>query len=430
MGALVLVLALGVAAAPAMISDQKAARLLDDAWVSDGHRGFFIDGAGSARTPAFSLYETLWQLRLARRAGRDSDGVKPAQVQVWIGGALDGNLTASHLPSIAQIYYAVEILRQVGAPIDRPRVARALERLRSGGRYRSNVDSRTPDWGSTSLAMRICMTLGLPIPPAVAREAKEALAHLETVTASDLGRAISLLEIAGQLRQRRVAPLLRAAAALLATVRPDAVWLSYRASLRGVATRLSVSLPPIGDDLCGAVLNAEGGVSLPGERSSDAQASFYASVLGCRVSLPASPHARGGWPTPAAVAGSLAASTAAARVAARLGRLGSFASPLAAQVREHWLRQWLGARNRKPEDEANLRILAPRISAALDREIQASLPPRSTLAAVARPSAEPSMMCAETKGERSALDYLPLRVLALILACQRHEYDDLFPISF
>src|SRR5688572_13884000 len=86
-------------APPLQITENEIRELLADAWVVDGKRGFFIDGAHSTRRPAFSLYDTHWQLQLARKSGRDS-GVKTTSMQVWLASALDGKMRPSGLPAV------------------------------------------------------------------------------------------------------------------------------------------------------------------------------------------------------------------------------------------------------------------------------------------------------------------------------------------
>jgi hypothetical protein len=338
---------------PFAISTAQARSLLLDSWVSDGTRGFFVDGALSPSQPAFSLYDTRWELMLAGRSGRGTAGLSRSSVAGWIGGALDGRMGASGLPVIGQLDYAVAILSLVKAPVDRAEVATTLGRLLSDGRYRADTRVPAPDWGSTAIAVGIETQLGLPVPAQVVARARAALAALSprSVTAASVIDTVSLLQIAAALDARHVvtvpaahlAGLVSAAEAGLSPAPPGAgataAWLAAQVSLRAAAARLHAPLPALKPSSCQGILDSSGAVRLPGQPMADPQATLDAATLGCRgVRPPPIPaHSRAGWPSAQAVADSLAASTAAARAARTVGVLDRYAASLRNQISTVWL---------------------------------------------------------------------------------------------
>ena len=316
------------------------AALLRDSWVSDGTRGFFIDGAHGTASPAFSLYDTYWQLRLG-----GGNGVSAAAVAGWLNGDLDAGTNTSGLPAIVALDYAVSTLTLLHAPVDAGRVRTGLERLRQGGLYRQDLTAGAPDWGSTAVAVRLLTRLALPVPTEVTAATAAALAAGRAPTP---GAMVALLETVADLSAGgpagppppAVGALARAVEDTLAPATPDAAWLSAQYALRRAAAALHLGVPPIDRTACAAVVGADATVRLPGQNSGDPQATFYARELGCTGGrTPAvPPHAPAGWPTRAAVDGAPAASAAALRVADRLGLGGGYRPALARQLRDVWLR--------------------------------------------------------------------------------------------
>jgi hypothetical protein len=437
-----------------MIAADEVRALLLDSWVTDGRRGFFVDGAHSAANPPFSLYDTLWQLRLGQHAGQGSAGLSPASVQAWIGGALDGRLDGSGLPAIAQVDYAVQTLGLVGAPVDQRRVARTLNRLRSDGRYRTSVSAGDPDWGSTALAVRIQTQLGLPVAPEVITCAAQALKS-QALKSQGIGPAaapsfmhvISLLQIAGDLSAQvrptvpgqTLAGLIRAVDRRLSSTRADAVWLAQKVSLRRAATQLGVEVAPVGPGSRAQVIHSDGRVTLPRYTDPEPQATCYALELGCHgVQIPSVPaHSRAGWPDHNATAKGVGVSAAAMRAAGevRMDRL--FAEPLQRQIREVWLpaiRHALPARTVGARvNHMNLRILAALIGGPVAQDVDDALP-----ASGGQQDNDAAMLldlcatdhCAETGNDAHGLDYLPMSTLAIMLAGQRRAHGERFPITF
>lgn len=369
------------------ISAAEVRTLLLDSWVTDGRRGFFVDGAHSTANPPFSLYDTLWQLRLCQRCGQGTAGLSPASVQAWIGGALDGRMDSSGLPAIAQVEYAAQTLDLVGAPVDRQRVARTLDRLRRGGGYCTSVSAAQPDWGSTALAVRIQVQLGLPVPSQVVADAAQSL-NSHAVAPASLAQVISLLQIAGELGTQlggavpaqTLAGLVHAADRTLSGARVDAAWLALNASLRRAAAQLAVTIAPVSPGSCTQLVDRDGSVTLPGQPAPDPQATFYSLELGCRGvrTPPLSAHSRAGWPNHNAVAGSVGASAAAMRVAREVRLDCLFANALQHQTREVWLPAMQHEASPRTVgtqiDQVNLRILAALIGEHLARDVDNALP--------------------------------------------------------
>jgi hypothetical protein len=434
---------------PPMITADEIRALLFDSWITDGRRGFFVDGAHSTTSPPFSLYDTLWQLRLGQYAGQDTAGLSPVSVQAWISGALDGRLDGSGLPAIAQVEYAVQTLDIVGAPVDQRRVARTLDRLRSGGRYRTNALAGEPDWGSTALAVRIQTQLGLPVAPEVVACAEQALNSygVEPAAAPRLTQAISLLQIAGDLstQVRRVVPeqamagLIRAVDQRLSSTRVDAVWLAQKAALHRAAAQLGIEVAPVGPGSRAHVTRSDGSVTLPGYAAPEPQATCYAIELGCRdVRIPSVPaHSRAGWPDYNAIARGVEVSAAAMRVAGevRMDRL--FVKPLQRQIREVWLpamRQALPARSMSAHvNQVNLRILAALVGGPVAHDVDGVLPAsggrqgNDVVMLLDRDDLCAKDHCAETGSDSQGVNYLPMSTLAIMLAGQRRMYGNASP---
>lgn len=341
-----------------------------------------MDVARAVTDPAFSLYETYWQLRLAARCGRGSDGVRVACVQAWLGPALDGRLDASGLPPIAQIDCATQILGLLGGSTDAARVARAVERLRAGRGYRTGPAAPGPDWGSTALAVGVLARLGLEVPAAVPLSATAA-AVAAPAGGESLPQLIALAQLAAQLAPGPGSTLLAAAQRLVGIAdrglqvtgqHPDAAWLVLAAGLRQAAAALGMPAPVAGRQVGGRLLRTpDGGVPLPGQLYADPQATFAALELGCPARPRAAARSRAGWPHPAAAADP-GPSAAALRIAREIGFTGRFREPLRRQFGEVWLQQAntaddAAARMRR----VNLRQLAaglgPQVGRCADRAL-------------------------------------------------------------
>jgi hypothetical protein len=342
-----------------------------------------VDVARAATDPAFSLYETYWQLRLAARCGRGSGGVRAASVQAWLGPALDGQLDASGLPPVAQIDYATQILGLLGGSTDAAGVARAIERLRAGGGYRTGPAAAAPDWGSTALAVSVLNRLGLQVPAAVLRSATAA-AVAGPAGGESLPQLIALAQLAAQLAPGPGSTLLAAAQRLVGIAdrglqvtgqRPDAAWLVLAAGLRQAAAALGTAVTAAGRQVGGRLAGArDGGVPLPGQLDADPQATFAALELGCPAWPRVTARSRAGWPPPAAAADP-GPSAAALRIAREIGFAGRFREPLRRQLDEVWLWQAntaddAAARMRR----VNLRQLAAGLGPQVSRRAARSLP--------------------------------------------------------
>ncbi|WP_285754020.1 hypothetical protein [Lentzea sp. NBRC 105346] len=282
--------------------------ILLDSWVSDGPRGYFVDGR-------FSLYDTMWWTQLGTSSSLDA-----AAVARWLGPALTGSLPGTPLPPIAQIDYAVSVLTRVGAPVSARTVEYALNGLRRGSGYTSGASGTAPDWGSTAIAVRLLVRLGLAVPAEVADAAR-------TATPSSWSQQVSLLQIASALRWPGVESAVQQAAAVSTDV--DVAWLSLRSAL------VDLGAPPV--TACGTLVRPDGTVGLPGQSTSDPQATYHAVHIGCpgaRASV-APPHTRAGWPTPEALSAAPTASSFG--IVAAHHTLGNrFDEPLRRQV-EVWV---------------------------------------------------------------------------------------------
>ncbi|MFC8131446.1 hypothetical protein [Streptomyces sp. NPDC057302] len=361
-----------------------ARQLLLDSWVSDGKRGYFVDGARSTAASPFSLYETTWRLRTAKLAGSRGVHVQPDRMRPWASAAEQGLLESSGLPAIAQIDFAVEAQLAAGGSPGRARVARALEGLRSGDGYRTAGTAKAADPGSTAVAVRVLARLGLPVPAPVRTRAADRLASLTPAGVTrDPGAAISLLQTAGALGLApppRTAALAAAAQRALARRGMDAVRLASEDALRTAAGQLGVQLPAFDPASCAAAVRPDGGVALPGGTAGDPQATYLALRLGCAGAKAPAPgaHSRMGWPGKEARQGALGSSAAAMAVAGRTGYTEPFAAQLASQLREVWLPA--ASRRKAPYDtgqlagRVNLRQLARTLGAPLVRTVDARLP--------------------------------------------------------
>ncbi|MET7454988.1 hypothetical protein ABZT03_24460 [Streptomyces sp. NPDC005574] len=381
----------GPDAAPAPVRVDARA-LLRDSWVTDGRRGWFIDGAGAgpAAVPApaqspFSLYETDWRLRIAALPdARTGTRIDPGRLGVWAAAAETGRLASSGLPALAQVDLAVDALRTAGGTVDRAGVARTLESLRAGGAYRTGPSAR-PGPGGTAVAVRVLTRLGLPVPAPVRAANSLALNGLsawDAVTAP--GEVVPVLETAAALGvtgadRDRAAALAVAAERALSRLGIDPVRLASEAALRTAASRLRARLPRFAPSACDGRTLPDGGIGLPGAGHGDPQATYWALRLGCSaVRAPAAgAHSRAGWPAAGARESALSASAAAMAVARSTGLTAEFAGPLARQVREVWLPRADGP---APYDTAdlvdrvNLRLIAGALGGPVAREVGRGLP--------------------------------------------------------
>ncbi|MFD5586079.1 hypothetical protein ACFWII_20015 [Streptomyces sp. NPDC127063] len=372
------------AVAPAVRVDAR--ELLRDAWVTDGRRGYFVDGADSAAASPFSLYETAWRLRLAARSGQDPHRLVDAgRLRRWTAAAERGRLDGSGLPAVAQVDLAVDALLTSGGTVDRAAVSATLEALRSGGGYRTAPAADRTDPGSTAVAVRVLTRLGLPVPEPVRAAVPRDLAALPGAAAADVpGRVVPVLQTAAALGvtgadRARAARLAEAAQASLARLDADAVRLSAEGALREAAGRLGAHLPPFDAATCDGRVLPDGGVGLPGARESDPQATYWALTLGCSAVRAPAPgaHSRAGWPGEQAREGALGASAAAVAVARSTGTTAEFAAPLARQVREVWL-----PRTARPApydtaelvDRVDLRQIARALGPAVAADVARRLP--------------------------------------------------------
>ncbi|MFD9307555.1 hypothetical protein ACFWCB_33585 [Streptomyces sp. NPDC060048] len=374
------------AAAPPVDTDA----LLLDSWVSDGERGWFVDGAQSAANSPFSLYETAWRLRLAEQAGTPDVRVEAARLTLWTAAAEEGRMASSGLPAVAQIALAVDARLTAGSGVDSDRVARTLESLRSGGGYRTGPSAAAADPGSTAVALRVLTRLGLPVPAPVREANRAALAAMTASdTAANPNAAAALLQSAGILRGSTAVPphtaeLVTATHRALTALGADPVRLASEAALRGAAEQLGVPLPAFDPATCAGLVRPDGGVALPGAARSDPQATSVALGLGCAgVRAPeAGAHSRAGWPAEQAAEGALSASAAAVALANGTGSLARFAPGLDRQVREVWLPAAAG--RGAPYDTAalvervDLRLIGKVIGGAAAGEVDRTLPAPST----------------------------------------------------
>ncbi|MGW6707975.1 hypothetical protein ACWGDE_24215 [Streptomyces sp. NPDC054956] len=380
----------GSSAAPAAVPPVDTDALLLDSWVGDGERGWFVDGAQSATNSPFSLYETAWRLRLAEQAGTPGVRVEADRIAPWTAAAEEGRMSSSGLPAVAQVALAVDARLAVGGEVDRDRVERTLESLRSGGGYRTGPNASAADPGSTAVALRALTRLALPVPAPVREANRGALAALTAgEAAANPNAAAALLQSAGLLRGSATVPahtaeLVTATHRALTGLAADPVRLASESALRGAADQLGVSLPAFDPATCAGLVRPDGGIALPGADRSDPQATSVALGLGCAgVRAPApGAHSRAGWPAEQAAEGALGASSAAVALANGTGSLARFAPGLERQVREVWLPAAAG--RKAPYDTAalvervDLRLIGKALGGAAAGEVDRTLPAPST----------------------------------------------------
>jgi hypothetical protein len=343
--------------------------LLADSWVGDGNRGFFVDASSPS---AFSLYDTEWNLHLAERTGRGDAGLNAEAVARWLQPALAGEADAD-LPLIAQLDGAVRTLTRLGRRVDPVTVARTLAGLHRPGGYASGKTISTPDWGSTAIAVHIESTLGLPVPADVISAASRAISA--PTAGMPVARRIALVQISANVPIPSTQDIARAAEAALADTPPDAAWLAAEFSLREATQRLHIPLPALGTARCRPLVNATGTVTLPGQRTADPQATFYADWLGCGGGKPMlPPHSRAGWPTRSAVEKAIGVSVDAFRIARDIGVDGDYAAPLTRQVREVWLPGLRGKTPASDPNVVNVKLLATALGPSVAVDASAALP--------------------------------------------------------
>lgn len=392
-----------------------AAGLLRDSWVTDGRRGWFVDGAGSATRSPFSLYETAWRLRIAALPGhRTSVHIEPDRLASWVRRAEEGRLDSSGLPAVAQVDLAVDALLTAGGTVDRTRVAATLEALRDGGGYRTGRAAAASDPGATAVAVRVLTRLGLPVPGPVRSANARAVARLSPRDAAARpGRVVPALETAAALgttgaSRDRAGALTQAAVRALARLDADPVRLASEAALRRTADRLGVRLPRFDPATCDGQVLPDGGIGLPGAERSDPQATYWALRLGCSAVRAPAPgaHSRAGWPTEQARESALSASTAAMTVARTTGHTDEFAAELTRQVREVWLPRL--EHHRPPyrtadlADRVNLRLLARTLGPPETRHVTRRLPPPSPRGIRATDEARLLLAALDASGSPSA----------------------------
>ncbi|MBT2447862.1 hypothetical protein J7F03_12405 [Streptomyces sp. ISL-43] len=380
----------GASVVPAAVPPLDTDALLLDSWVSDGERGWFVDGAQSAANSPFSLYETAWRLRLAEQAKTPDVRVEASRLALWTAAAEEGRMASSGLPAVAQVALAVDARLTAGGEADRDRVARTLESLRGGGGYRTGPSTAAADPGSTAVALRVLTRLGLPVPAPVREANRGALAAMTAGdAAANPNAAAALLQSAGMLRGSAAVPphtaeLVTATHRALTALGADPVRLASEAALRGAADQLGVALPAFDPATCAGLVRPDGGVALPGAAHSDPQATSVALGLGCAGvrALAAGAHSRAGWPAEQAAEGALGASAAAVALANGTGSLARFAPGLERQIREVWLPAAAG--RKAPYDTAalvervDLRLIGKAVGVAAAGEVDRTLPAPST----------------------------------------------------
>ncbi|MZD06258.1 hypothetical protein GTW43_14320, partial [Streptomyces sp. SID5785] len=363
--------------------------LLRDAWVSDGRRGWFVDPAGTGDASPFSLYETAWRLRLAALdGGADDTGLRPDRMRRWLEPAERGRLDSSGLPPVAQVDLAVDALDSAGGDADRTTVARTLETLRSGGGYRTAPSADATDPGSTAVAVRVLTRLKLPVPQPVRADALRALRALTPQSAAaDPGRAVPVLQTAaalgvGATDRDHAATLAGSTARALSRLGAEPVRLAWEGALRESADRLGARLPAFPPATCDGRVTPDAGIALPGSKSSDPQATYWALKLGCTAVRAPAPGARSraGWPVPQPGRpgeGALATTAAALVLARAHGGTDAFAGPLTRQLREVWLPLSDGAAPYDTADLAarvNVRLVAGSLGGDAARAVRHDLP--------------------------------------------------------
>jgi hypothetical protein len=338
---------------------------LADAWVSDGQRGYFVDGAPRWHSGAMSLYRTRWNLRLAGASALDVR-LDSARVAEWLDPAFDEATSPTGLPELTVLEYAVDVANLVGAPLDRARVLAAVERLRLGSGYRPGAGAM-PNWGSNATAVRIHRWLGERPPGPVTAAARKALHSTDPQRLTPdlvVNDVVPQLEIVASdppdepdidLTRRYV----KEASQILAAAPIDAVWLSAEVALYDAAKSVGVSLPATRPAACDRLLGTDGKVRFGGATRPDPQATHLAQRFGCPNvdARPDPEHGRIGWPDERVQAQSLGGTVAAMRIAQHLGVENQYLPQVMATVRDRWLPQHNSSPQPNPADVGRLREL-------------------------------------------------------------------------
>ncbi|GGO92078.1 hypothetical protein [Wenjunlia tyrosinilytica] len=372
---------------PAIASPAEVRRLLLDSWVFDGTRGHFTEAARSVQQSPFSLYETVWRLKLAHATGGGRAGLDPAAVRRWADAALEGRLRRSGLPAIAQLDYAVALVRLLGEQPDRAVVTRTLDRLRDGGGYRADDSAARPDLGSTALAVGVLERLHLPVPRQVVQDIAAVLARPRgrNEGGDRAASAVMSAQLSARLTEAsspaRTAALVHAADTALERLAPraDAVWLAQKAALREAAGEAGRAVAPVSRAVCDRLVGSDGGVRLPSSPAPDPQATFHAVELGCRRAGPATvtAHSRAGWPAPQSVSEILSASVSGLRAARYAHSEREFAGPLSRCLLDNALPELVRegqSRSGGAVDRVNLKILAGLLGPGVARKAERALP--------------------------------------------------------
>jgi hypothetical protein len=338
---------------------------LADAWVSDGQRGYFVDGAARWHSGAISLYRTRWNLRLAAASAPDVR-LNGARVAAWLDPAFDGAASPTGLPELTVLEYAVDIAKLLGVPFDRAKVIAAVERLRLGPGYRAGAGA-APNWGSTATVVRIQRWLGERPPGPVTAAAREALHRTDPQRLTPdlvVNDVVPQLEIlASEPSDEPDIDLTRhyvtVASQILDPAPIDAVWLSAEVALHSAAKSLGVSLPATRPAACDRLLGADGKVRFGGATRPDPQATYLAQQFGCHNvdARPDPEHGSIGWPDERVQAQALGSTVAAMRIAQHLGVEHQYLPQVMATVRDRWLPQHNNSPQPNPVDVGRLREL-------------------------------------------------------------------------
>jgi hypothetical protein len=198
------------------------------------------------------------------------------------------------------------------------------------------------------LAVSSLHLAGLAVPAEVIEQTVAEIERSSSPSDDALGEWIALLQVGAELAGGEpsvpdtLAPLVReqllAARSRMGMLAPDAAWLAYRAAIGASLERLGHADEALDPELCPRLLDERGGVSLPGTRHSDPQATLYGLRLGCVEPgrVPTAPHSRAGWPTQHAIAAGEATSAVAMELAESLGIAPMFTPALERQRDQIW----------------------------------------------------------------------------------------------
>jgi hypothetical protein len=125
------------------------------------------DAGGYAETSSFrsapSLYQTAWNLRVAKYLGIATGTIDEPGLRAWLQQVARDPSSAHELSEAQALHLALQALRDLGGSAISGEVAATLDRLRDGTEYRPAADADSTV-GSTVLAIQSMDLAGISVP--------------------------------------------------------------------------------------------------------------------------------------------------------------------------------------------------------------------------------------------------------------------------